>query len=138
MISRAELIRDVMDERVSMGKLFLYDEEGRVVLRHETLENPWLDNARNISCIPAGEYVCRRVISPKYGETFEITFVPGRTHILFHWGNYPDNTEGCVLLGSSRAVDVPAVWSSKAAHAEFMETTRDVEEFTLSIYEEAA
>lgn len=27
MISRAELIRDVMDERVSLGQLFLYDEE---------------------------------------------------------------------------------------------------------------
>jgi hypothetical protein len=138
MIVRAELIRDVMDDRVSLGKLFLYDEAGRVVQRHETLENPWLDNAQTVSCIPAGEYVCRRVISPRYGETFEITLVPGRTHILFHWGNYPSNTEGCVLLGTSRAADVPAVWSSKAAHAEFMQATRDVDEFVLSIHEEAA
>jgi hypothetical protein len=138
MIVRAELIRDVMDERVSMGKLFLYDEDGRVVSRHETLENPWLDNAQDISCIPAGEYVCRRVVSPRYGETFEITLVPGRTHILFHWGNYPSNTEGCVLLGTSRAVDVPAVWSSRAAHAEFMTAVQGVDEFHLTIYEEAA
>lgn len=78
------------------------------------------------------------MISPKYGETFEITDVDGRTHILFHWGNYPSNTEGCVLLGTSRAADVPAVWSSKAAHAEFMEQLAGVEEFALTIYEEAA
>jgi hypothetical protein len=138
MIVRAELIRDVMDDRVSLGKLFLYDEDGRVVQRHETLENPWLDNVQTVSCIPAGEYICRRVISPRYGETFEITGVPGRTHILFHWGNYPSNTEGCVLLGTSRAVDVPAVWSSRAAHAEFMAAVQGVDEFHLTIYEEAA
>jgi hypothetical protein len=78
------------------------------------------------------------VISPRYGETFEITLVPGRTHILFHWGNYPSNTEGCVLLGTSRAADVPAVWSSRAAHAEFMAATQGVDEFHLTIYEEAA
>ena len=114
MISRAEIVRDILDERVSMGRLFLYDEDGLVSVRLFTLENPWLDNAPNISCIPVGSYVCKRVISPKYGETFEITGVDGRTHILFHEGNYPSNTMGCVLLGLDRAPEVPAVWSSQA------------------------
>ncbi len=28
-----------------------------------TLELPWRDNQRNISCIPAGSYTCRQRIS---------------------------------------------------------------------------
>ncbi|HXT13096.1 MAG TPA: DUF5675 family protein [Candidatus Angelobacter sp.] len=30
----------------------------------------------------------------------EITGVPGRTNILFHGGNQPKNSEGCILLGA--------------------------------------
>ena len=133
---RVELTRDIQDDRASQGVLHIFDGDN-VVLKLYTLENPWLDNQRNISCIPAGEYLCRRVISPTYGETFEIMDVEGRTHILFHWGNWVKNTDGCVLLGQ-RDDEVPAVWNSKAAHTEFMEEFEGVDEFRLSIIEEAA
>ena len=53
-----------------------------------TLEEEWKDNARGLSCIPAGSYKCNRVVTPKHGETFEVSGVPGgRTAILFHSGN---------------------------------------------------
>jgi hypothetical protein len=64
-----------------------------------TLEPEDRDNAEGVSCIPEGEYIARRVNSPRYGDTFEVTGVPGRTHILFHAGNVEDDTRGCVLLG---------------------------------------
>jgi hypothetical protein len=137
-IFRAELIRDHQDERCSLGQIFLYDEIDAVVARFETLENPWLDNRHNVSCIPAKTYRCRVVVSPTYGLTFEIADVEGRTHILFHWGNYPSNTDGCVLLGMSRAEDVPAVWRSREAHTEFMKILEGVDEFQLTIIEEVA
>lgn len=136
MITRAEIIRDIMDEHISLGRIFLYDGAGSLT-GFDSLENPWLDNLPNVSCIPAGNYRCRRTTSSKYGETFEVVGVEGRTHILFHWGNYPSNTKGCVLLGKSRAVEVPAVWRSREAHAEFMRHLEGVDEFPLSIYEEA-
>lgn len=68
-----------------------------------TLEPEWLDNRpmtkdEQGSCIPAGEYYCERVNSPRFGKTFEITNVPHRTHILFHKGNVEDNSDGCVLV----------------------------------------
>jgi hypothetical protein len=31
--------------------------------------------------------------------------VPGSRHILFHLGNYPDDTDGCLLIGTKRGVD---------------------------------
>lgn len=58
-------------------------------------------NESNISCIPIQQYICRRIISPKFGETFMITNVPGRTNVLFHKGNTEDDTLGCILLGQT-------------------------------------
>ena len=56
-----------------------------------TLERQWLNNQSNISCIPEGGYLCKRVKSPKFGNTFEVTDVTGRSHILFHKGNLDDD-----------------------------------------------
>ena len=64
-----------------------------------TLEPRWLDNRGMESCIPPGRYVCKRTVSPRFGETFEVTEVPERTHILFHRGNISEHTQGCILVG---------------------------------------
>lgn len=70
-------------------------------------EPPWRDNQPRISCIPAGEYLVKLRKSPKYGLTFHVTNVEGRSYILKHSGNYAGDTEkgfkthtlGCVLHG---------------------------------------
>ena len=77
---------------VTMGKLY----EGKDLICY-TIERPWLKNARNVSCIPAGEYDVEMVNSPKFGHTYEVKDVPGRTHILFHKGNYVRDSFGCIL-----------------------------------------
>ena len=64
-----------------------------------TLERKWLDNQSNISCIPLGKYMCKRVNSPHFGDTFEITDVPNRSHKLFHKGNLDDDSHGCIIIG---------------------------------------
>jgi len=87
-----------------------------------TLERPWLGNKRNISCIPLGLYLCKKVASSKFGETFRISNVPGRSHILFHKGNISEDTHGCVILGEEFGSlgDEIAVLSSGRAFQEFM------------------
>jgi hypothetical protein len=65
-----------------------------------TLENPWLDNARDISCVPAGRYTCVPVNSSKFGQTHKLMNVKDRDGILFHAGNTERDTSGCILLGS--------------------------------------
>lgn len=102
-----------------------------------SLENSWKDNKPNVSCIPFGRYICKRVKSPKYGNTFEITNVNSRSHILFHWGNWAKNTLGCVLLGEEFAVlkNEPAIASSKNAFNEFLNKLRGIDSFILNIYE---
>lgn len=77
----------------------------------KTLELPWLDNKRQISCIPKGEYVVEKRKSARYGEHFWIKNVKDRDMILIHFGNFAYNTKespdgkdapdilGCVLVG---------------------------------------
>lgn len=67
----------------------------------QTLEKPWKDNKPFISCIPEGEYLCKRIISPKFGDTFQIMDVLNRSFVLIHFGNIPEDTEGCLIIGES-------------------------------------
>lgn len=96
-----------------------------------TLELPYRDNKKNISCIPAGEYICRKVCSPKFGDTFEICDVHGRGNILFHYGNYVENTQGCVLLGERWANGM--LQDTRLAMQQFMNIFKDEFEFKLII-----
>lgn len=71
------------------------DQDGRHICF--TVERPWRDNARNVSCIPPGLYDLRWEDSPKFGHRLHVVDVPGRTHILFHSGNRIEDSRGCIL-----------------------------------------
>lgn len=64
-----------------------------------TLELPWRGNQANKSCIPAGNYTARKIVSPHNGEVILIEDVEGRTHIQIHAGNFTRQILGCVLVG---------------------------------------
>ena len=66
-----------------------------------TLELPWLDNQKNISCIPAGTYAGSLHDSPANGDVIAISNVKGRTHIQIHSANYTGQLKGCVAAGDS-------------------------------------
>ena len=117
----------------SMGTLGIIKENGNEIC--QTLELPWFNNKSNVSCIPDGVYFCERVISPKFGEVFEITNVKDRTHVLFHSGNFLRSTNGCVLLGlqSGEANGEYCIYKSKAAFDIFMKLLKDESKFCLEI-----
>lgn len=100
-----------------------------------TLEPYHRDNEIGISCINAGVYRCKRIISATYGETFSIEDVEGRTLLRFHWGNLDTNTKGCVLMGEEygKIGSNTAILSSKRAFREFMSLLDGCDEFTLTI-----
>lgn len=91
-----------------------------------TLELPWKNNERKISCIPATQegilYICVRVTSPKFGNVFQVMSVPGRDHILLHSGNTYKDIEGCIIVAEQFEYlgGIPAVTSSKKGFSEFM------------------
>ena len=95
------------------------------------------DNEKSVSCIPRGQYLCKRVDSPKYGNVFEVTSIQNRSKVLIHWGNIDSNTEGCILLGEEFGAmgEDWAILSSKKAFNEFMKEFSGLDEFTLTINE---
>ena len=85
------IIRDTFSDKSTIGELFINGERFC-----DTLENPYLDNQRNISCIPEGEYPVR-LRYPRESATREylhllVQDVPNRDYILFHRGNFPKDT----------------------------------------------
>lgn len=84
----------------TLGRLYFYDENHVLFLELCTLELPWNDNIKNLSCIPAGSYNCVPRFSKRFGNHFEVKNVPNRDLILFHAGNFSFQTKGCILLGT--------------------------------------
>lgn len=100
-----------------------------------TLEPPYLDNQKNISCIPEGIYLCERVSSMRYGDTFEVKDVSGRTNILFHAGNIFSHTGGCILLGQffdKLAMD-RAIMNSGETFRKFRAVMADQDAFAFNV-----
>ena len=99
------LIRDTFSKESTIGELFLNGE--RIC---DTLENSWQDNQRNISCIPEGVYPVRLRL-PRESATRDylhllVQEVPNRDFILVHRGNFPSQTQGCLLVGLGTEQDV--------------------------------
>ena len=102
----------------------------------KTLELPNLGNKTDISCIPPGRYVCVRVNSPKFGDTFEITEVDGRYNVVLHSGNSKKHTKGCVLLGMQVNDAHNFISRSKEAMQRFLDQLRGVRSFVLIVKED--
>lgn len=91
-----------------------------------TLELPFLNNQKNISCIPQGLYNLTPYNSKKYPNVFKLLNVSDRSDILIHVGNYAcdvivgggkfkSDTRGCILVGLGIEEDIPMVTKSRAA-----------------------
>jgi hypothetical protein len=101
-----------------------------------TLEREWALNARNMSCIPSGSYLCQKLESPKFGLTLWLKNVPERSGIIIHSGNTTSATRGCVLLGLQfgELGGKPAVLHSRRAMNRFRERIREISSAALHIY----
>lgn len=100
-----------------------------------TLERPWLENMPKVSCILPGTYKAVRHLSPKFGETFWLQDVPGRSEILFHKGNRDDDSRGCILIGESfnHVMGEAGITRSEEGFREFLNILEGRNEFTIDI-----
>jgi hypothetical protein len=103
--------------------------------KRKSLELPWRDNTRRMSCIPTGNYLCNLVNSPKFGRCYNVANVSGRSAILIHSANFAGDTNkgfdthlhGCIapfkvlgLLKNSKNVQQLAGLVSRPTLNEFM------------------
>ena len=92
----ATLTRTYSGPDCTLGQLVVGDQV------FATLEPPWLNNQRNISCVPSGDYpllYLPRSASGRYKRVYHVADVANRGGILIHSGNVPANTLGCLLVG---------------------------------------
>lgn len=79
------------------GDVFL---EGTLLCH--TIELPWKNNQRNISCIPEGRYLLLPRYTEERGWHFEVSGVQDRSFILFHAANNAlSELKGCIAPVSS-------------------------------------
>ena len=106
------LLRKLDDGHGTFGRL--YNPAGDELCR--IVEKPWRNNIKKDSCIPVGKYKLGfypygKKFYPRYRKEFakqgnekgmiHILDIPGRSHVLWHKGNYPENSWGCLLTNMS-------------------------------------
>lgn|SRR3990167_7451294 len=98
MIADAKLTRIEGSIKQTPGR-FVYND-----FSCDTLELPWKNNEKQVSCIPQGFYHVEKRKSAKFGEHFLIKDVPNRDFILIHSGNFAAgdkvDIKGCIMVGS--------------------------------------
>lgn len=97
---KAKLTRTLYQDKQTLGILELFDNNGKEVFECFTLELPDLNNQKQKSCIPKGNYDVVIRTSSRFGLHFHITNVVNRDFILIHSGNFFSDILGCVLVGS--------------------------------------
>ncbi|MBL0740995.1 DUF5675 family protein [Chryseolinea lacunae] len=85
----------------TLGELVVHNND-QEIFRCKTLELPWKENRRNISCIPEGTYTVkkRRATRTRKYNHFHVLNVPNRNSILIHIGNKVTDILGCILVGA--------------------------------------
>lgn len=89
-----------------------------------------------VTAIPTGRYrVLTNVVSPRFSKFKQYQFcggklpriinVPAFEGVLIHIGNYPKDTEGCVLVGRNTVVG--AVMESATTFRKLYDRLKDVE-----------
>ena len=98
-----KVIIDTLNEgdKQTESLLTILNDKEEKIFNCYTLELPWNDNKKRISCIPKGEYNVEKRQSTKYKNHFHVLDVPNRSYILIHQGNYNWHTKGCILVGKT-------------------------------------
>lgn len=121
------------------GELF-DDKDSHICYTLEHAYDARLGDGSYIPKIPNGVYVCSRGMHRLKSmnflfETFELQNVPGHTNILLHQGNYNNDSEGCILLGTDQLIHSasPMVTKSRKAFDLFMSLEKNINAFNLTI-----
>lgn len=120
------------------GQLLRQDTGQQIAVSLEHAYDSGHGDGSYTSKIPNGEYKCVRGMHKLHNmrqpfETFEITGVKGHINILFHVGNWNNDSEGCVLVGSGYGGDPRMLYESRRAFKKLMDLQYGVDTFTLVV-----
>ena len=133
-----EVVRDTLTDDSSTGKLYVNGELFCYTLEptDRGLENHPDRKIKGKTAIPLGEYPIVFRHSPTFSPKFNFALkaehnrdpmpyldgIVNFKNVLIHWGNYPKDTNGCILVGKTRQKDF--VGQSKEAFKALYEVLR--------------
>lgn len=116
-----KLIRETKTNDSTIGKLYINE-----IYHCYTLEDKEREvKVQNVTAIPKGRYEVIVNFSNRFQQQMPLLLnVPNFVGVRIHWGNYSKDTEGCILLGTSKAVNM--IGNSRTAYAKFMSVINKV------------
>lgn len=110
-----KLIRETYSKDSTIGKLYING-----VFHCYTLEDMVRDiKVQNLTAIPKGKYEVIINFSNRFKQLMPLLLkVPNYEGVRIHWGNYSKDTEGCILVGSTKGVDF--IGNSKQQYAKLL------------------
>jgi hypothetical protein len=110
-----KLIRETKTSDSTIGKLYINE-----IYHCYTLEDKEREvKVQNVTAIPKGKYEVIVNFSNRFQQQMPLLLnVPNFEGVRIHWGNYSKDTEGCILLGTTKAVNM--IGNSRTAYAKFI------------------
>ena len=110
-----KLIRETKTDDSTIGKMYINE-----IYHCYTLEDKERAvKVQNVTAIPKGKYEVIVNFSNRFQQQMPLLLnVPNFEGVRIHWGNYSKDTEGCILLGTSKAVNM--IGNSRVAYTKFM------------------
>lgn len=123
-----KLIRETFTEDSTIGKLYING-----LFHCFTLEDKVRPvKIQNLTAIPTGKYEVVVTFSNRFKVNMCLLLnVPNYEGVRIHWGNYSKDTDGCILLGNAKTVNM--IQNSKIAYTNFMKKI-DIIEKTEKIF----
>lgn len=110
-----KLIRETFTEDSTIGKLYVNGAFHCFTLEDKVREV----KIKSITAIPKGKYEVAITYSNRFQQLMPLLInVPNFEGVRIHWGNYSKDTDGCILVGTTKGVNM--IGNSRTAYTKLL------------------
>lgn len=110
-----KLIRETFTDDSTIGKLYVNGAFHCFTLEDKVREV----KIKSITAIPKGKYEVAITYSNRFEQLMPLLInVPNFEGVRIHWGNYSKDTDGCILVGTTKGVNM--IGNSRTAYTKLL------------------
>lgn len=115
-----KLIRETFTDTSTIGRLFIKDMFHCFVLEDKVRDV----KIKSVTAIPKGRYEVAITYSNRFKQLMPLLLnVPNFEGVRIHWGNYSTDSDGCLLVGTTKGVDM--VGNSRIAYSKLLKLLQE-------------